>query len=190
MRLAVTYIAQETNTFNPCPSTTAGFESFGLYRGSEMLDKLVGVGMVGGFLTAVEASGEAVEIVPLIKARDVAGGRLTDETLAQLTLELTERLADAGPLDGLAVLRHGACAAASEDDVEPDLVDTGRLAGELLVRVAAGLKAASNFQWFSHLSTWVIRADTSGPTQSDITALLWARVPRPVYPVDEVAHWH
>lgn len=209
MRIAVTYIAQETNTFNPFPATLDDFEAFGLYRGQEVLDKLVGIGPVGGFLTAVEASGRDVELVPLIKAHAVAGGRITDATLATLTDELTQRLAAAGDLDGVALLMHGACASASEDDVEGHLLaaaravvgdelpivvgldhhanitqrmvdlataiighrtqphnpfDTGRLSGELLLRVAAGevapVMAWRNLRLLSHQEQYLT---ASGP---------------------------
>lgn len=211
MRLAVTYIAQETNTFNPHPTSLEGFQSFGLYRGQEMLDKLVGVGTIGGFLSAIEASDKDVELVPLIKARDVAGGRLTDEALATLTAEMTERLAGAGELDGLALLLHGACAAAGEDDVEGNLLaaaravvgdelpivvgldhhanitqrmvalstaivghrtqphnlpDTGRLSGELLLSIAAGdvepVMAWRNLRLLSHQEQYLT---SRGPMQ-------------------------
>ena len=101
MRLAVSYIGQETNTFNPQQAVMADFESFGLYRGQELLDKLVGVGPVGGFLAAVEASGRDVEVVPLMKAHAVAGGRVADDVIAALAGELTERLAAVGELDGV-----------------------------------------------------------------------------------------
>ncbi len=209
MRLAVTYIGQESNTFNPAPSTLEDFAAFGLYRGREVLDKLVGIGPIGGFLEAVESSGRDVELVPLIKARAVAGGRLADDALGVLTAELTELLVAAGDLDGLALLMHGACAAASEDDVEGHLLevaraivgeglpivvgldhhanitqrmvdlstaiighrtqphdpyDTGRLSGELLLRVAAGEVAPTmawrNLRLLSHQEQYLT---TRGP---------------------------
>ena len=183
MRLAVAYIAQETNTFNPELAEIDDFEAFGLYQGAEMLDKLAGVGPVGGFLDAVAASGRAVDIVPLLKAQSVAGGRIDDGTLALFTTELADRLRAAPSLDGIALLLHGGCASESEDDVEGHLLtaaraivgpdvpivvgldhhanvtqrmveqstaiighrtqphdqyDTGRLSGELLIRIAAG----------------------------------------------------
>jgi microcystin degradation protein MlrC len=144
MRLAVAYIAQETNTFNPHPSTLDGFASFGIYRGQEMFDKLVGVGTVGGFLSAVDDWGQGVELVPLIKAHDVAGGRLTDDALATLTTELTERLAAAGPLDGLALLLHGACAAASEDDAEGHLLAAARAVVGDQLPIVVGLDHHAN----------------------------------------------
>jgi microcystin degradation protein MlrC len=53
----------------------------------------------------------------------------------------------------------------------------------------AVLKTASNFQYFAPISSGVIRADTAGPTQSDIVGLPWERLPRPIYPVDDTASW-
>ncbi|MBX3031681.1 MAG: M81 family metallopeptidase [Chloroflexi bacterium] len=54
---------------------------------------------------------------------------------------------------------------------------------------AVVLKTASNFQWFRPIAAQVIRVDTPGPTQSDIGSLPWARIPRPMYPLDPVADW-
>ena len=53
----------------------------------------------------------------------------------------------------------------------------------------AVLKTASNFQFFAKISSQVIRVDTRGPGQSDVAGLPWRRVPRPIYPLDEVASW-
>ena len=53
----------------------------------------------------------------------------------------------------------------------------------------AVLKTASNFQYFAPITSEVIRADTPGPTQSDITELEWVRAPRPLYPLDNMVDW-
>ena len=53
----------------------------------------------------------------------------------------------------------------------------------------AVLKTASNFQFFKSISSEVIRVDTPGPGQSDVVGLPWARVPRPMYPMEDPAHW-
>lgn len=52
----------------------------------------------------------------------------------------------------------------------------------------AVVKTASNFQWFASYSSEVIRADTPGPTQSDMPSLPWTRIPRPMYPLDDIEH--
>lgn len=53
----------------------------------------------------------------------------------------------------------------------------------------AVLKTASNFQFFKSISSEVIRVDTPGPGQSDVVGLPWARVPRPMYPMEDPVSW-
>ena len=53
----------------------------------------------------------------------------------------------------------------------------------------AVLKTASNFQFFRPISSQVICVDTRGPGQSDVRGLPWRRVPRPIYPLDDIASW-
>ncbi len=53
----------------------------------------------------------------------------------------------------------------------------------------AVLKTASNFQFFAPISSRVIRVDTPGPGQSDVRTLPWRRIPRPIWPLDDIAHW-
>jgi microcystin degradation protein MlrC len=48
------------------------------------------------------------------------------------------------------------------------------------------LKTASNFQFFSRWRTGLIRVDSPGMTQSDLTAFTWKRIPRPMYPLDRL----
>ena len=53
----------------------------------------------------------------------------------------------------------------------------------------AVLKTASNFQFFAPISSRVIRVDTRGPGQSNVVGLPWRRVPRPIYPMEDIASW-
>ena len=51
------------------------------------------------------------------------------------------------------------------------------------------LKTASNFQFFSRWRKGLIRVDSPGLTQSDLTAFKWKRIPRPMYPLDQLENW-
>lgn len=51
------------------------------------------------------------------------------------------------------------------------------------------VKTASNFQFFSRWRKGMIRVDAGGMTQSDLTAFDWKRVPRPMYPLDDLPNW-
>jgi microcystin degradation protein MlrC len=51
------------------------------------------------------------------------------------------------------------------------------------------VKTGSNFQYYAPWSKKLIRVDTPGSTQSDLGAFDWVRVPRPIYPLDEIPDW-
>lgn len=129
MRLALVQMSQETDTFNPSPTTLDDFASYGLYDADEMLTKQRDSGTVGGYIAAVEASGVEVQTVPIMRGLAVAGGRITAEARRYFEDRLRSGLAAAGPLDGLALQLHGACAAEGLDDVEGRL---GTIAREVL----------------------------------------------------------
>jgi microcystin degradation protein MlrC len=129
MRIALVHISQETDTFNPSPTTLDDFATYGIHSGQELLDKARGSGTIGGYIAAVEGSGLGVETVPIIRGLAGAAGRITTEALRFFEDRLRSGLADAGQLDGLALQLHGACAAADLDDVEGYL---GSIAREVL----------------------------------------------------------
>ena len=80
MRIGLIWVSQETDTFNPSPTTVEHFAAFGIDHGEAIFEKLGGVGSVGGYLSAARERDD-VESVPLFKARAVAGGRL-DSSMA------------------------------------------------------------------------------------------------------------
>lgn len=51
------------------------------------------------------------------------------------------------------------------------------------------VKTASNFQFFAPWRKQLIRADTPGTTQSDLSAFHWQRLPRPIDPFEEIPDW-
>jgi microcystin degradation protein MlrC len=53
----------------------------------------------------------------------------------------------------------------------------------------AVLKTASNFQFFTPISSQLIRVGSPGPGQSDLMTLPWRRLPRPIWPLDARADW-
>ena len=117
MRIGLVWISQETDTFNPQPTTVESFAAFGIERGDAIIEKVGNVGMIGGYVEAAKIRG-GIETVPIFKARSVAGGRLSSDTLSFLSDELESGLRSAGSLDGVALRLHGACAAEGVDDVE------------------------------------------------------------------------
>jgi microcystin degradation protein MlrC len=51
------------------------------------------------------------------------------------------------------------------------------------------VKTASNFQFFGRWRSGLIRVDSPGTTQSDLTAFPWKHLPRPIYPLDPLTDW-
>jgi len=52
---------------------------------------------------------------------------------------------------------------------------------------AVVMKTASNFQYFAEWEPEMVRVDTAGMTQSDLTNFEWHSAPRPIFPLDEGA---
>jgi microcystin degradation protein MlrC len=51
------------------------------------------------------------------------------------------------------------------------------------------VKTASNFQFFDRWTNKMIRVDSPGTTQSDLTAFTWENLPRPIHPIDDIPEW-
>ncbi|MCH8827966.1 MAG: M81 family metallopeptidase [Planctomycetes bacterium] len=118
MRIAIAELAQETDSFSPLQTGIDAFETYGLFFGDEILTRMHGAGPLGGFLEVAAQVTEPLEIVPLLRAWGSAGGPISDDTFSHLRRELITRLRQAGPVDAVFLVLHGAAAAESEDDVE------------------------------------------------------------------------
>lgn len=127
MRIAVAEIGQETDTFSPLLTGLDSFEQYGLYLGDEILEKMPGTGMIGGFLEVAKNEPE-VELVPIIRAWGGAGGVITNPTLDFFEDKLVNGIKNALPLDGIFLGLHGAASAEKDDDLEGYLLSVLRRA--------------------------------------------------------------
>ncbi len=118
MRIALIHVAQETNDFNPVPTTLDDYCAFGLSEGEAILKQVSAGSAIAGYLDAVGSSGRDIETVPILRAFAVAGGRITKDAFDFFADRIRAGLEAAGRLDGVALQLHGACAAAHLDDVE------------------------------------------------------------------------
>ena len=126
MRIALIHIGQETNDFNPVPTTLRDYEAFGIVEGAALIDTFRGVGEIGGFLDVIETSGHAITMVPIVRGWAVAGGRITQDAYRFFEQKIRLGLQAAGPIDALTLQLHGACAADGIDDVEGAQLQTCR----------------------------------------------------------------
>ncbi|WP_020657457.1 M81 family metallopeptidase [Amycolatopsis benzoatilytica] len=109
LRVGITGIAIESSTFSPHRSTV---DDFRVLRGDDLLARY-------DFLGANWAAG--VEWVPLVDARSLPGGAVTQEAYTELSGEILDRLRSAGELDGLFFDIHGAMSVVGRSDVEASL---------------------------------------------------------------------
>ena len=126
MRIAVAEVAQESDSFSPLMADRADFEAYGLYFGDEILERMRGVGPIGGFLEVAAEQAKPVEIAPIIRAWGSAGGTITAETLDFLTERLVAGLKRSLPLDAVFLSLHGAAASTKDDDVEGHVLQAER----------------------------------------------------------------
>ena len=126
MRIAIAEVAQETDSFSPLVADQSDFEAYGLYFGNEILERMCGVGPIGGFLEVAAEQSEPLEILPIIRAWGSAGGTITAETLDFLTDRLVTGLKQSLPLNAVFLSLHGAAASTKDDDVEGHVLQAVR----------------------------------------------------------------
>ena len=122
MRIALIHVMQETDTFNPVPTTLTDFKNVALLEGAAILSRVDPNGPIAGFLEAIRTFGKDVEVIPILRADAQSGGRLSRQTLSSLCQIIQSGLSAAGKCDGLMVFLHGAACAEGVDDVEGEIL--------------------------------------------------------------------
>ncbi len=126
MRIAVGQIAQESNTFNPLPTTWRDFEAFDFWRGADLVERMADTNELGGFIQSLRSWPERPEIVGLVRLFAWPSGPATLDTLLYLRDWIEGAIRDAGPLDGVLLALHGALVAEDYPDVEGELLTAAR----------------------------------------------------------------
>ncbi|MFO0877404.1 MAG: M81 family metallopeptidase [Gemmataceae bacterium] len=118
MRIAIGQLWQETNTFNPVPTTREDFESFGVLRGAEVIAELADTNEPGGFISSLRKWPEQPELVGLVRLPAWPAGRATADTIAWIEQEMYQAIERAGRLDAVLLALHGAMVGENRPDVE------------------------------------------------------------------------
>jgi len=113
MRIAIGGISHESNTFNP---TYTELDAFNVIRGNSILSL-----KVSKFLLKA-----GVDVIPTIYARALPSGTIKREAYLSLKNELIERLCEAGRVDGVYLILHGAMEVEGIGDGESDLIKAVR----------------------------------------------------------------
>ncbi len=122
MRIAVGQLCQESNTFNPLPTTPADFEPAGVYRGAEVVRHMAETNEPGGFIHSLRSWPERPEVVGLVRLWAWPSGRATHDAFRWLLREVTESLDRAGKVDAVLLALHGAMVADGAPDVEGEVL--------------------------------------------------------------------
>ena len=126
VKIAFGEIVHESNTFTSVRTGIDSFENNGFYQGSELFQKMVGVGPIGGFLKRVDESEIDYELIPLVRAYEFAGGVILKQTFDLLLEKLIVPLRNAGFLDGGFLSLHGAAVTENDDDLEGTILEIVR----------------------------------------------------------------
>jgi microcystin degradation protein MlrC len=129
LRVAIGGIHIESSTFSPHLSTADDFE---VTRGDRLLSR---------YAWLSEPWAAEVEWIPLVHARALPGGAVEPSAYEAWEAEIVEKLAAAGPLDGMLLDFHGAMSVVGRDDAEGDLLMAIRsvLGAEPLISAAMDL---------------------------------------------------
>ena len=125
MRIAIGQVGHETNTFSSVETTVESFEQFEWDEGDEIIHRHKGVrDYLGGI---IHRAGELeMEIVPTFSAFAYPSGIITQETYEALKSSFAGRLEEAGEVDGVCLVLHGAAIAEGVDDVETEMLRAAR----------------------------------------------------------------
>src|SRR5438552_5997396 len=126
MRIAIGQLWQETNTFNPLPTTRRDFDDFGVLRGQDLVERMADTNELGGFIQSLRQWPEQPEIVGLVRLRAWPSGTATVETFRWLRDEIMDALRHALPVDAVLLALHGAMVADDFPDVEGEILHAVR----------------------------------------------------------------
>ncbi|HWC02870.1 MAG TPA: M81 family metallopeptidase [Methylomirabilota bacterium] len=138
MRIALGQFMEESNTFVRQRADLEHFRATQLLYGDEIVPRLRGTrAEIGGFLDVLGPAG--VELVPTVAANAVSSGPVTRATFEHVRDALLERLAAAGPVDGVLLALHGAMVLEDAPDGEGEFLAAVRKAVGPAVPIVATL---------------------------------------------------
>lgn len=123
-RIAVGQFSQESNAFVTQTTELEHFRNSFLLEGDALFELASSQTEVAGALAVARAAG--VEVVPLVATRSVSGGPLGRSCYQTLKAMMLQRVAAAGPIDGIFLSLHGSMLAEGEDDPEGDVLASVR----------------------------------------------------------------
>jgi len=125
MKFFAALLATETNTFVSAPTGWGSFNEYGVFHGDSSTRDADGYGMFAVELRRLLAA-EGHDMVESLLAFAQPLGRTVRTVYESLRDEILADLRDAGPVDGVILILHGAMVADGYDDCEGDLISRVR----------------------------------------------------------------
>ncbi len=121
-RLAIVGLLHEANTFSSVPADLDSYRGTGWHTGQAMVEHYRTSGsVVGGYLQP--GTDDTAEIVALPVAYVTPCGPITAEAFDVLIGEMAGALADAGPVDGVLLVLHGAAVAEGQLSADAEIAE-------------------------------------------------------------------
>ncbi len=151
MRIGIVGLLQESNTFIEAETTLLDFDADLLLSGAAIRTRLENAPHeVGGFFEAIDRAG--FEAVPLLVARALPHGPLSDSCYESLCQQLDQAYEQGDHLDGVLVACHGANVATATLDVDGDWL------GRIRHRVGDGVPVVATLDLHANLSRAMVAA--------------------------------
>ena len=120
LRVLISGLWHETNTFSPIPTDLAAFQAYQWAEGSDLAGRYAGTNTeIGGMLRGTDAAG--FEVVPGLFAGAIPSGTVTREAFDTLAGRIAETAQRERP-DGILLALHGAMVADGIDQSDAALV--------------------------------------------------------------------
>jgi microcystin degradation protein MlrC len=155
MRIALGGITHEANSFCPHVTTRADFEGRQLSRGDEILAAWPSTRTEQAGAMSVLSNAPNCQVVPTLLARALSGAPPRGETFRALLDELLARLRDAGPLDGVLLVLHGAMMVEATPDA------TGEILAQVRALVGPGIPVVGTLDLHANVTQRMIDEATA-----------------------------
>lgn len=124
-RIAIGGFLHETNTFGPSKATYEDFDAGGgsgrMKRGYEIIPVMTDINAaISGAIS--HGTAEGWDLVPTLFCSTSPSAHVTEDAFERITGELLDRIAAAGPLDGIFLDLHGAMVTEHLDDGEGEVL--------------------------------------------------------------------
>ena len=155
MRIAIGGITHEANTFCPHITNLADFEARQMLRGDEILENWQSTWTEQAGMLSVLTEIPECEVIPTFLARALSGAPMRESTFTTLLDELLESISEAGPLDGILLVLHGAMMSQQTPDA------TGKLLQSVRELIGAGVPIVGTLDLHANVTHQMVREATA-----------------------------